>query len=109
MEDIDAVQSLAALAHLSRLQAFRALVGAGPSGLTPGVLAEQLSVPPATLSFHLKELLHADLVTVERQGRSLVYRAAFDRTTALVAYLTAHCCQGQPCADMAAPACSPTC
>ena len=78
MEDNDAVAALSALAHPSRLQAFRALVGAGPQGLTPGVLAEDLAVPPATLSFHLKELLHAGLVTVERQGRSLIYRDADD-------------------------------
>ena len=103
MEDNDAVAALSALAHPSRLQAFRALVGAGPQGLTPGVLAEDLAVPPATLSFHLKELLHAGLVTVERQGRSLIYRAAFDRTGALVDYLTAHCCRGQPCLEKQAP------
>ncbi len=106
MEDTEAVQALSALAHPSRLLAFRALVGAGPAGVTPGVLAESLSVAPATLSFHLKELLHAELVTVERQGRSLIYRAAFDHTAALVAYLTAHCCQGESCMDLAAPACS---
>lgn len=97
MEDNDAVAALSALAHPSRLSAFRALVGAGPQGLTPGVLCESLDVPAATLSFHLKELLHAQLVTVERQGRSLIYRAAFDRTGALVDYLTAHCCRGEPC------------
>lgn len=99
MESEDAVSALSALAHPSRLSAFRALVGVGPDGLTPGSLAEALAVPPATLSFHLKELLNARLVTVERQGRSLIYRAAFDRTSALVAYLTAHCCRGEPCLD----------
>ncbi len=101
MEDNDAVAALSALAHASRLQAFRALVGAGPEGLTPGLLAWMLEVPPATLSFHLKELLHAGLVSVERQGRSLIYRAEFARTGALVDYLTAHCCQGEPCLPMA--------
>lgn len=104
MEDNDAVAALSALAHPSRLQAFRALVGAGPEGMTPGLLAEQMDVPPATLSFHLKELLHAGLVSVERQGRSLIYRAEFARTGALVDYLTAHCCQGQACAPIARPA-----
>lgn len=101
MKDNDAVAALSALAHPSRLQAFRALVGAGPEGMTPGLLAEQMDVPPATLSFHLKELLHAGLVNVERQGRSLIYRAEFARTGALVDYLTAHCCQGQACGPSA--------
>lgn len=98
MKDNDAVTALSALAHGSRLQAFRALVGAGPEGLTPGVLAADLDVAPATLSFHLKELVHAGLVSVERSGRHLIYRAEFDRIGALVDYLTAHCCQGTPCA-----------
>lgn len=97
MEETHVVRSLAALAQEVRLRAFRALVVAGPEGLTPGVLSEQLGVAPNTLSFHLKELAHADLVTQERQGRNLVYRASYPAMHALLAYLTENCCQGTPC------------
>ena len=70
---------------------------AGPEGLTPGVMAERLKVAPSALSFHLKELSHAGLVSSESRGRNLIYRASFGRMNALLAYLTEHCCQGQPC------------
>lgn len=102
MEDIDAVASLAALAQPTRLAAFRALVVAGPAGLTHGALAEALAVPAATLSFHLKELTHAGLLSAERDGRHLIYRAAFARMQALIGYLTAHCCEGARCEATAA-------
>jgi ArsR family transcriptional regulator len=92
-----AVQSLAALAQAQRLRAFRALVVAGPDGLTPGAMAEQLEISPSALSFHLKELAHAGLVDSEPQGRYLIYRANFTQMTALLAYLTEHCCQGEAC------------
>ncbi len=105
MEDHDAVNALAALAQPHRLRAFRALVVAGPEGLTPGVLCEQLGLPANTLSFHLKELSHAGLVTQTRDGRHLIYRAAFDRMNTLLGYLTAHCCQGADCAVTAQSAC----
>ena len=97
MEEKDVVKSLAALAQPVRLRVFRALVVAGPQGLTPGDLAAQLEVAATTLSFHLKELMHADLVSQERDGRHLIYRAAFDHMDGLLGYLTEHCCQGQPC------------
>ena len=97
MDEASAVKALAALAQAQRLRAFRALVAAGPSGLTPGVMAEQLAVAPSALSFHLKELSHSGLVSAEARGRNLIYRASFDHMTALLGYLTAHCCQGQPC------------
>ena len=106
MEEQDAVKALAALAQASRLQVFRSLVVAGPTGLTPGAMAERLSVPAATLSFHLKELMHAGLVTQERSGRNLIYRAAFDRMNELLGYLTDHCCQGEDCGVPKAPSCS---
>lgn len=105
MEHQDAVRALGALAQPSRLQVFRSLVVAGPEGLTPGAIAASLEVPAATLSFHLKELAHAGLVTQQRSGRHLIYRAAFERMNELLAYLTAHCCQGQPCLDATAVAC----
>ncbi len=98
MEEKDVVQSLAALAQPVRLQVFRALVVRGASGLTPGAMAEGLGIPPNTLSFHLKELTHAGLVTQERASRNIIYRAAFDRMNALLGYLTENCCQGADCA-----------
>jgi len=97
MKEQQAVIALAALAQAARLRVFRALVGAGPQGMTPGALSATLDVPPSTLSFHLKELVHAGLVTVERDGRHLNYRPALDRMEGLLAYLTDHCCQGQAC------------
>jgi DNA-binding transcriptional ArsR family regulator len=97
MEESDVIQALAALAHSLRLQVFRALIVVGPRGMTPGVMQEHLGVPAATLSFHLKELVHAGLVTQERSGRNLIYRAAYDRMDALLGYLTRNCCQGEAC------------
>lgn len=97
MESIDAVKALAALAQESRLAVFRALVEAGPGGLTPGDLAARLSIAANTLSFHLKELSHAELITQERQGRNLIYRAEFARMNALLSYLSRNCCEGAIC------------
>lgn len=98
MESKDVVLALAALAHAARLELFRALVVAGPSGMTPGVMAQGAGLPPATLSFHLKELSHAGLVVAERQGRHLIYRVQFDRMQQVLTYLTQNCCGGTPCA-----------
>lgn len=97
MEEQDVIRSLAALAHPNRLQIFRALVVAGPRGMTPGVMAEGSGIAAATLSFHLKELMNAGLVTQERQSRNLVYRASFEQMNALLSYLTENCCQGEAC------------
>ncbi len=97
MEEADAVVALAALAHDMRLRVFRALVGAGPQGMTPGALSAMLDVPASTLSFHLKELMHAGLALQERDGRNLIYRPAIARMHALLAYLSAHCCHGTAC------------
>ena len=105
MESQTVILALAALAQASRLEIFRALVQAGPEGLTPGVLSERLGVAANTLSFHLKELMHADLVTQERMGRHLIYRAQFERMNAVLAYLTDNCCQGTPCLAPQALAC----
>jgi DNA-binding transcriptional ArsR family regulator len=106
MEDKDVVRSLAALAQDLRLKLFRALVVAGRQGMTPGVMAEGAGVPPATVSFHLKELLNAGLVSQERVGRNLVYRVSFERVDELMRYLTANCCAGEACAELAVPACN---
>lgn len=97
MDEKTAVQALAALAQGARLRIFRALVGAGPEGMTPGALAAMLDLPGSTLSFHLKELTHAGLVSQERDSRNLIYRPALARMNDLLAYLTQHCCQGVGC------------
>jgi DNA-binding transcriptional ArsR family regulator len=97
MEENEIVRSLSALAQSARLQVFRALIVAGPDGMTPGTLSETLGVPASTLSFHLKELMHAGLIAQQRDGRNLIYRASFDHMNELLAYLTAHCCRGQDC------------
>jgi ArsR family transcriptional regulator len=86
------LQALGALAQAQRLRAFRALVAAGPAGLTPGVLGEHLGLAPSALSFHLKELANAGLVSSEPRGRHLIYRADYARMHGLLAYLTQHCC-----------------
>jgi len=92
------VEALAALAQAQRLRAFRALVVAGAEGLTPSALAALLQLAPSALSFHLKALNHAGLVSVEASGRNLIYRAEFARMNDLLTYLTQDCCQGQSCA-----------
>jgi DNA-binding transcriptional ArsR family regulator len=105
MNEIDAVRSLAALAQEMRLRVFRALVVAGTQGLTPGALAEQLEVAPNTLSFHLKELTHSNLVSQERQGRHLIYRASIATMNELLGFLTENCCRGEECLTPQTAAC----
>ena len=102
MDEKNAVTALAALAQAARLRIFRALVGAGPEGLTPTAISALLDIPASTLSFHLKELIHAGLVSVERDGRSLIYRPDLPRMNDLLGYLTDHCCQGSACAPASA-------
>ena len=94
METNQAISALTALGHATRLAAFRLLVEAGPDGRMAGEIAEALAVPGATLSFHLKELVHAGLVGSESRGRNVCYRANFDAMNGLVAYLTHNCCAG---------------
>lgn len=106
MKEDDVIKSLAALGQPHRLKIFRALVVSGPAGLTPGVMAEGLGIPAATLSFHLKELVNAGLVTQARASRNLIYRAAYKRMNELLGYLTENCCQGEECLDPAASACN---
>ena len=106
MKEADVVQSLAALAQPLRLRVFRALVVAGQDGLTPGTMADALDIPAATLSFHLKELTNAGLVTQQRASRYLIYRAAYDRMNALLGYLSENCCQGAGCLDAATANCT---
>jgi len=106
MNEDQVVKALAALAHPVRLQVFRALVVSGPAGLTPGVMQEGLGIPGTTLSFHLKELSAAGLVSQERASRNLVYRAAYDQMNGLIGFLTDNCCAGTACvAEPASAAC----
>lgn len=97
METKTAVTALAALAHDSRLAVFRLLVQAGPAGLAASRIAEQLAIPPSSLSFHLKELSHARMVTGTQDGRSIIYAAQFGTMNDLLAYLTDNCCGGNAC------------
>lgn len=94
MENQDVISALAALAHPTRLDAYRLLVRAGGEGMAAGAVAEALDVPSATLSFHLKELKNAGVVRCEREGRSLIYAPDFAAVAELLAYLTENCCQG---------------
>ena len=104
MTETDVIRALGALAHPLRLRVFRALVVNGQAGLTPGVMSEALGIPNTTLSFHLKELTSAGLVTQERSSRHLVYRAAFEQMNGLLGYLTDNCCQGNACEAVAVQA-----
>jgi len=107
MEEQDVVRALGALAQPARLQVFRVLVVAGPAGLTPGALTEALGGAASTLSFHLKELVNAGLLSQERDGRNLIYRASFERMNSLLSYLTENCCQGAGCGVVAKSSCTP--
>ena len=92
MKSIDVVKALSALAQESRLAVFRLLVKRGPGGFTPSVIAERLDIAAPTLSFHLKELQNAGLVSARREGRFLFYSTRFDRMKGLVGFLTDECC-----------------
>ena len=105
MEIKSALVALGALAQETRLGVFRVLVEAGPTGLSVGEIAASVKSSPATLSFHLKELAYSGLVSSEARGRNLIYRANFGQMTALLGYLTEHCCQGQACEVSAEAAC----
>jgi ArsR family transcriptional regulator len=96
MDIKDAVIALAALAQETRLSIYRLLVKAGPEGVAAGRIAEQLDLAGATLSFHLKELHRAGLVSARQESRFIYYAADYERMAALMSYLTQHCCQGMP-------------
>lgn len=109
MEKVGALAGLAALAQESRLDIFRLLVESGPAGLPAGDIGDRLALPGATLSFHLKELRQAGLVSCRRAGRSLIYAADFAAMDGLVAYLTENCCGGRcPAPQRGATACKET-
>jgi ArsR family transcriptional regulator, arsenate/arsenite/antimonite-responsive transcriptional repressor len=107
MEKIDAVAALAALAQGSRLDVFRLLVQAGPEGMPAGEIAASLKLAPNTLTFHFDRLRSAGLVSVRRDGRSMIYAARFDTMNALLAFLTENCCQGAPEACAPVAVCKP--
>lgn len=107
MQAHEAITALSALAHEARLAIFKLLVQAGPQGLAAGAIAEHLALAPSALSFHLKELTTAGLLTRQPDGRNVVYRAAFTTMNALIVYLTDNCCEGQACELDAGTACAP--
>jgi ArsR family transcriptional regulator len=102
MKKPDAVAALSALAQDNRLDVFRLLVEAGPQGMPAGSVAGALKLAPNTLTFHFDRLRDAGLVTVRRDGRSMIYTARYDTMKGLIAYLTDNCCQGRP--EQCAPA-----
>jgi len=104
MKQQDVLRALAALAQESRLEVFRLLVRRGPEGYTPGEISELLAIPAPTLSFHLKELSKAGLLSVRRRSRFMHYQARFDRMSELLAFLTENCCSlGSACDAACAP------
>jgi DNA-binding transcriptional ArsR family regulator len=105
MESKKAVGALSALAQESRLDVFRLLVQTGPDGRAAGDIAERLGISPATLSFHLAQLRHAGLISVRREGRSLIYSTDYDGMNELMSFLTENCCGGA--ISCAVPACEP--
>lgn len=91
------VAALSALAQESRLAIFRLLVQAGPAGMPAGRISEAAGIAPSSLSFHLKEMSHANMVASRQEGRYVIYSANFDTMNSLLAYLTENCCNGVPC------------
>ena len=109
MDTNTALKALAALAQENRLAIFRLLVEQGPSGFAAGVIGEKLGLPNATLSFHLKELTQAGLLTARQESRFIYYAANFKVMGTLMAYLTENCCAGSNfnCEIEGASVCAP--
>lgn len=106
MKTKSVVAALAALAQDSRLAIFRALVQAGPEGLPAGKIGEITGISPSSVSFHMKELFHADMVASRNEGRFVIYSADFATMNQLLAFLTENCCGGNPCMTACSPACN---
>jgi ArsR family transcriptional regulator, arsenate/arsenite/antimonite-responsive transcriptional repressor len=94
MDASQAIVGLGALAHDTRLAAFRLLVQRGPDGLPAGVIVQSLGLPPSSLTFHLQQLLHAGLITQRRVSRQIIYATDFSTMNSLMSYLTENCCGG---------------
>lgn len=109
MENHNAVHAFLALGQDTRLNIFRLVVQRGEMGLRPAQMQELLGLPAATLSFHLRELTAAGLLTVERQSRNLIYRADADFTNRLIEFLVDNCCGGRPCDIKATPSKTQVC
>ena len=109
MNDTEVVKALAALAQESRLRLFRLLVVAGREGATPTRMGEVLDIAPTSISFHMKELVNAGLVSQERDGRHIIYRAQVESMNELLGFLTANCCGGEPCLNTPIPVPCTTC
>ncbi|RXZ32343.1 ArsR family transcriptional regulator [Oxalobacteraceae bacterium CAVE-383] len=105
MQTKETISALAALAQEHRLAVFRMLMQVGPEGMAASKIAEQLAISPSALSFHLKELSHAQLVTSRHEGRFVIYSANFETMNGLVGFLTENCCGGNVCSPSVA--CSP--
>ena len=109
MDAKNAIRSLAALAQETRLTVFRLLVQTGPQGMAASAIADQVGIAPSSLSFHLKELAHADLVTQRQDGRFVIYAANIASMNSLMGYLTENCCGGNPCSPTGGVDCAPDC
>lgn len=109
MEAGQAIAALGALAHETRLAVYRMLVQRGPDGLSAGTIAQELGLPPSSLTFHLHQLAHAGLVTQRRKSRQLIYATDFAAMNALMGYLTENCCgqEAGSCAPVCRPAATP--
>ena len=97
MEEQDIVVALTALAQSSRLAIFRLLVQVGEAGMPAGKIAERLEIAPSSLSFHLKELVHAEMILQKQEGRFLIYSANYTRMKAVLGFLSENCCNGNSC------------
>lgn len=107
MNSTEIIAALNALAHEHRLDVFRSLVQAGPHGINAGTLSTKIGISPASMSFHLKDLVRANLISQRHVGRQIFYAARFETMNNLVGYLTENCCGGNPCTPVATPACEP--
>ena len=107
MQTNKVIAALAALAQETRLAVFRLLVQSGPEGMAATKISEQVGIPASSLSFHLKEMSHADLVTSRQQSRYVIYSANFTTMSELIGFLTDNCCGGNPCISTCSSSCVP--
>ena len=103
MNTQNVIAAMGALAQESRLAVYRLLVRAGPQGMAASKISEQVGIPASSLSFHLKEMFHADLVVSRQESRFVIYSANYDTMSKLIGFLTENCCGGNPCTPVCAP------